>query len=553
MPIVARTIGGPGAGKTHRALEIMDMILEQLVHDPLRIGFVSFTRAARREASSRAADRFNVTASSLEREGYFRTLHSIAFRQLGIQPGELLAGSKEDSEWLKNALGDERVRLPSRDADDEAIVFTTDSSDAGKALALWDVARNRQIPLESAWDRAGAIDEHLPELSLCQATASLYEQAKRSDGRLDFCDLLMLFAGRRWSGQHDSPWADADPRGDIPALPVWIHDEAQDMSLLTSLVFRRIIQPSTWVYLMGDQAQSIFGWAGTDGRLFADWPAAKEEELPLSYRCGQEVLDFSYRVLAKNRDVPLGRASFKSATGAGSLIVRSPSVEAALGAVRPGEDTLILGRTNEYAREAARLLDELCLPWLPTKGGGGANAPARAAGVAALVTLRKGEPIDGVAWWRLLQLLPSKANGTQLFVAGTKTFFDEKEERERHPPITLRELPVVGGTRACMDLIASGKYVELLEKPAASMAQAAQKHGLDAVLKPTIRVGTMHSAKGMGAAHVIAVNRIPLPTQRALDDLDALEEERRLWYVTCSRAKRHLTIAESEGEPFQEI
>jgi hypothetical protein len=38
----------------------MDLAIEKDIHDPHLIGFVSFTRAARREAASRAADRFGL-------------------------------------------------------------------------------------------------------------------------------------------------------------------------------------------------------------------------------------------------------------------------------------------------------------------------------------------------------------------------------------------------------------------------------------------------------------------------------------------------------------
>jgi superfamily I DNA/RNA helicase len=533
---------------------ILEQVLDRLVRDPLRVGFTSFTRAARREASSRAAQKFNVSLSSLEKEGYFRTLHSVCYKQLGIQSGELLVGTAEDNEWIKKALGDEQVHLSRRDDDDDYLGLSTGYSDSGQALMLWDIARNRQVPLEHVWIRVQSTNEHLPDLEACKAIASLYEAKKREDGRLDFCDLLLRFAGRRFSGNHDAPWDEVEPQGENPHLPVWFHDEMNDCSQLTSLVFRRLVETSSWVYLAGDPCQAIYGWCGSDGSIFSRWEVSKEEELPISYRCDQKILDYAYRCIVRNPNLPAGRASFQSASGEPGVIDHI-YLDEALAQVCPGQDVLVLTRTRDYAAQAALYLDENLIPWIPTNAAahGPRCAPARLAGIRAILDLRAGREINGIAFWRLLAILPSKIEGTELFIRGTKKFFDDESERKQHPPISLSGLAVAGGTNALKELIGSGSYVNLLEKPAAKLALAAQRHGIEAVETPTVKVGTMHSAKGMGADHVIALNRIPLPVQRGILDAETLAEERRLWYVTASRARHRLTITEDGGDTFEEI
>ena len=73
-------IGPPGTGKTTTLLNEVDKYLKQT--DPNKIGYFSFTQKAAYEARDRAMDKFNYSEDDLP---YFRTLHSLAFRRLGIK------------------------------------------------------------------------------------------------------------------------------------------------------------------------------------------------------------------------------------------------------------------------------------------------------------------------------------------------------------------------------------------------------------------------------------------------------------------------------------
>ena len=66
MVAVARLIGGAGTGKTTELMRIIEQVAGKGV-DPYSIGFCSFTRAARLEASTRAADMFGIRQPELER------------------------------------------------------------------------------------------------------------------------------------------------------------------------------------------------------------------------------------------------------------------------------------------------------------------------------------------------------------------------------------------------------------------------------------------------------------------------------------------------------
>jgi DNA helicase-2/ATP-dependent DNA helicase PcrA len=546
MPTTARTIGGPGSGKTRRAIEILTKCLEKAVRNPFKIGFTSFTRAARRTASERAAALFeNISASELEKEGWFRTMHSCCHRLLGIQKGEMLVGDKDGNTWLKDALGDDSASLGGKDVNDDYLSLPSARGVVGQSLAIWDAARNSLSSFESIHDRLLNLDDRMADLDDCVEVIHAYEEAKRRDGRLDFTDLLLRFAGRQYDLDGERV-REVAPKGDVPDLKVWLHDEAQDMSPLTALVFKRLIAPAEFCYLLGDDWQAIFSWAGTDGSIFGDWPVVREEVLPLSHRCPTKILARAHSIIHRS----YAPRAFTSAEVGGEIA--EEDLDDALARLKPSDDVLILARTNEYLREIAAELDEAFLPWKPLKGGGGANAPVAAKRIAAIINLECGMQATGEDIARVLDTLPSKADGVEFFKRGMKKRFGDEEWRAsiRTDIHGLREY---GATAEACELIFSGRYKELLDPLETKLHGIIMHHGAESLDNPSIRAGTIHSAKGLEASHVILVNRIPWPVQQAIEERSGLDEERRVWYVACSRAKTKLTIAETDGEPFPEL
>lgn len=538
MPTIARLIGGAGTGKTHRLLEIMGKTIDAGDIEPQQIGFVSMTRAARHVASTRAAERFGVSVPSLENDGWFRTLHSVCYKCLAVSSGEMLAGDEDAATWLENALGEQVKGVGGEDADAFAEAAVVGDNDASKALGLWAAARNRLEPLAEAWARAEACDDRTPDLETCRSTIERYEQAKRLDGRHDFVDLLGRFAGYRFGVNGHERKA---PDGYVPDVPVWFFDEQQDTSKLLDAVCRRLIDPSRWVYVVGDPFQGIYTWAGADPRLFLEWQVAKQDTMPRSYRCGAEVLELGESILRECSDYfDRGIAPAEHATEVSSSLLTG----ALFDEIDPRESWLILARSNSHARRLSTFLDRRGIPWLPTKGNNRWAAPKTRAAIMGLYGLEKQGVIGGDEWHAVLDKLPSKLDGESLLEHGTKARFDQPGAMAAIAGRIFRrkEIHELGATDWLVNLLESGKWRNVVDG-ADRWINAFETWGYAAVENPGVKCGTVHSVKGAEADNVLWLTTTSQQTDRAMQTDEGADAERRVNYVAVTRARKRLIVA----------
>jgi len=160
MPVANVVTGVAGSGKTHFAMQIIEDRLRSGV-PWISIGFASFSRAACSEAARRASAITGVDADRLQKEGHFRTLHSFAFRGLGLDTKSVLdhdtaAGRNFVAECCGSARGGEPGTLGSK---------------IENALAFWDtcrakLSRLRRSPQDCTSDQIqspsdGACHSHL--------------------------------------------------------------------------------------------------------------------------------------------------------------------------------------------------------------------------------------------------------------------------------------------------------------------------------------------------------------------------------------------------------
>lgn len=539
MTQIARLIGGAGTGKTTELMRILDGVLQRGV-DPLQVGFVSFTKAARREASSRAAYQFGGSGDQLEQDGWFRTLHSVCFRCLGESRDSTLGDDKESLKWLEESLQTE-VGKPLGAESLEESDFEA-STDAGVSLSLWSAARNRLEPLQKAWERAERCSTRTPPYETVVALIEQYEQSKRLDGKADFTDLLGRFAG--WSFGIDGHERVA-PEGSTPSLPVWFFDEQQDTSALLDSVCHRLIESASWVYVVGDPFQAIYGWAGADASLFRAWPATQERIMPKSYRCPPAVHQLGEDILRESSDY--WNRGILPADHAGEVDV-ARFTAGVFDQVTPEESWLLLGRTNYHANRIASRVKELGIPWMPTRGMGGWNRPAKAKALNALYDLTTDLPIEPGEWSSILDHIPSKCEAGALLDHGAKAKWDAGQHKGESSYAS--GLARWGATALLIEKIKTAAWGSLIDG-GSEYAEARARWGYEAVTKPPIRVGTVHSAKGAEADNVLWLTTATQAVSNACSEQEGFDEECRVAYVAATRARRRLIVAVEPNQRYK--
>ena len=265
-------LGPPGTGKTTTLLDLVDQFLQQGIR-PKQIGYFSFTKKAAKEAASRAADKFNLDIDTdLEN---FRTLHSLAFNELGMSKEKMM--KPEDYKEFGQKCG-----LPIKTAkySEEDGTFNSDN----EYLTIINTARVKRMDLLEYYDsRKNIIDIERSTLFLL---SEQLQKFKKEKGLKDFTDLLEDYISLEKN----------------PNFKVLFIDEAQDLSLIQWEMVRTLWTNAEKTYIAGDDDQAIFKWAGADVDHFI---ALKEEvdnikTLDQSYRIpGGPIHELSQKIIGK--------------------------------------------------------------------------------------------------------------------------------------------------------------------------------------------------------------------------------------------------------------
>jgi DNA helicase-2/ATP-dependent DNA helicase PcrA len=348
-------------------------------------------------------------------------------------------------------------------------------------------------------------------------TLRAYATEKRARGLVDLDDLLALTVDAM---RHDPAFADV-VRWRFRHVLV---DEAQDLNPLQHRLVEQLCDVRGDLFLVGDPAQAIYGFNGSDPALLVDvadrFPGVEVIRLPVNHRSTSQVVDAGRHVL-RSAGVPVDVTATRDGVPA---VVRRHDDEAAEaadvaatiaradpGRVRHGE-IAVLARTHA------------------------ALAPIRAALQAANVPVRR--TIDG-AGSAIAPLLDEAYRVRQP---------DELRRwiRDQH------EIANETGDEARREVALAANEFLRHQPTGDGAAFRAWVHASDpfGVAEPGVELLTFHGAKGREwhTVHLVGCETSLVPHRKATTTA-ARNEEARLFYVAVTRAADELIVhwAERRG------
>lgn len=258
--------------------------------------------------------------------------------------------------------------------------------------------------------------------------------------------------------------------------------------------------------------------------------------MPKSYRCPAPILALGERCL---RRMYRGYFDRKVAPADHDGRVLEVDVEYPVNVAKPDEDWLFIARTNYEASRLYASLHAAGKParWVKQPEG----VSVRGQGLAALYALEKGKQISGAEWGRAMELLPSVNKSKEPMLArGSKSGWSKQVDD--WDVIFPNELEQVGATPPLVEKIRSGAWCGLVDR-GEEWRSHAEKWGSDLASNSKIRVGTVHSVKGMEADNVAMLTTISKRVEQGREDChDQHDEECRIAYVGVTRARRNLYV-----------
>lgn len=566
-------LAGPGSGKTTVIINRIQNLIEHHVR-PEHILVITFTRAAARQMR----ERFRMLSAGASDPVTFGTFHAVFFQILKHAYGYT----------AENILREEdRYRIVTDLARSMNMEIADIKEWVPEVLAEISRVKTEKLPVEYYYSSS------MPE-DLFRKLYAGYLQETRRLGKIDFDDMsvytLDLFHGRP---DILKAWQEH--------FRYILVDEFQDIDLIQYRIVRMLAAPENNLFIVGDDDQSIYRFRGSRPEIMLgfpkDYPDARVIGLRENYRCSAAIVAASVAVISENKH-RFAKALRSAAPAGGPVevmecmdmetemlcLVKSVRSSLAKG-IAPGE-IAVLTRTNPEGRAPWQKLMEFQIPcrvrdtvpilwdhWI-------------ARDLIAYLNLT-GDTMERRDFLRVCNhpnryITRSSAYAKTLTFAGLRAWYREKEWMAKYLDsfeTLIREIRTMRPYAAMNYIRKVGEYDGYLREYAAkhrldpeelfqiadeiqdssrgcgnvrmwmeqidrARKRMAQEQENAVPQNPdSVTIATLHSAKGLEFTEVflLNVNEGMIPYHRAVMEHE-IEEERRLFYVGMTRAKKALHI-----------
>ncbi len=597
----ALVIAGAGSGKTRVIVHRVAHLLSQGV-PASAVMMLTFTNKSSREMLERARALLVPQGGGLAEENLLSrmlagTFHSVANRFLR-QHCDLL-GYQHNYTILDAADARELARAAASDILGEhppfANTVTFPKTDA--MLDLFSKSFNRHLSLEAQLKEENP--EWLDFREHLSAIREKFQARKKTNNCMDFDDLL-----DNW---HKLLLQHGETLELCCRIRYLLVDEYQDTNHIQGEILSLLAKPHGNLMVVGDDAQSIYSWRGASFKNILHFPErfqAKIYTLEQNYRSTPEILELANHSIINNREQfeKHLRPSLKS--GKLPTIIQAYDVhqEAEYVATQLrhycDEEDIPFGQMGVLYRghaQSAALQTILAQHNIPFVVRSGLKFFEQAHIKDALCFLRVlHNPLDEVAWLRLLRMLPgvgAVAAGkiyrvfakqgqvsitpdnteliktipkkakllwerlTQAFVAmqiaqphpgemlqqARKHFYDDLiAQRFDNPKERDADLAYL------VDFAMGYSNLEkVLSQLALAQEVAEAEKNTNTPLQDSLVLSSVHQAKGLEweVVFLIGLSDGKFPHIRCLEPLSKLEEERRVFYVALTRCRRELHLS----------
>ncbi len=581
-------IAGAGSGKTRTIVYRLAHLID-LKANPTSILLLTFTKKAAQEMLLRAGQLIGAKVEGVSGGTFHSFANTILRRfagELGYSREFTILDQGDSEDIIKQIRESHKIREKDKSFPKKNTIFSLISR-----------MRNKEISLE---DAISMTSPHLlMYLDDIEKIYKEYTKFKKEHNLMDYDDLLFNLEEL------------LNMRQDILDFlriryQFIMVDEYQDTNLVQGRLISLLGGVDGNVMAVGDDAQSIYSFRGATVRNILDFqkyfPETKIIKLEQNYRSTQPILDFSNEIL-KNAEEKYEKKLFATKKGGslpqiiytlsdqsqGALVV-DKIVE--LSDYYPLSEIAVLFRAGYQSYPVELHLNKRGIKYKKF-GGIKFHEAAHIKDVIAYLKLIH-NPADILAWQRVFNVIPKIGPKTiskmyESFFSDRKYILRLAEQNEdvkkifelindanlkKESPVNIidkvlkiyepyfKEIYHDDYPKRQMGLeevlqIASG-YSELDTFLSDITLESTENFYAHDPLEQYVTLSTIHSAKGLEWSVVMIIDMVEdrFPSRLSQQEPEGLEEERRLFYVACTRAKERLiifcpkTLSTKYGDPY---